>query len=289
MPDLPGTTAKHDIEMYKKLFTEPTLCPDMIKIYPCTVIKSAKLYEWLKDGRYTPYSDKELFDALLKMKLMTPRYCRISRLIRDIPSNEIEAGNKITNLREKLLKELHKRGQKCECLRCREIGRHTDDVSKKTKPKLFIKTYTTYGGTEYFLTFEDPKRIAVYGFLRLRIPVNNFKWSRSKQKNPGIVTSLLSTLRYSKLFDLMPEIRDAAFVRELHVYGSLVGIGKHSAKDSQHKGLGKKLMKKAECITKENGFEKLAVISGVGVRGYYRKLGYRKIGTYMVKRLTVNY
>ncbi|MBP9694879.1 MAG: tRNA uridine(34) 5-carboxymethylaminomethyl modification radical SAM/GNAT enzyme Elp3 [Candidatus Magasanikbacteria bacterium] len=269
MPDLPSTTPEHDVTMYKSLFSDPGLKPDMVKIYPNTVIKSAELYQWFLDGRYKPYGEEGLFAALLEMKLATPRYCRISRLIRDIPETEIEAGNKITNLREALEKELHRRGQKCVCLRCREISRQQKQLTnlqtyKLTNPQLFIETYDTIGGTEYFLTFEDPERIAVYGFLRLRIS--------TEQQN-------------EKIIELIPEIKGCAFIRELHVYGQLVSIGKHDDEASQHKGLGRQLVEAAEKIAKENGFEKVAIISGVGVRDYYRKLGYGKVGTYMVKQL----
>lgn len=267
MPDLPGTTPEHDVVMYKSLFSDPGLKPDMVKIYPNTVIKSAELYQWFLDGRYKPYGEEGLFDALLQMKLATPRYCRISRLIRDIPETEIEAGNKITNLREALEKELHKRGQKCVCLRCREINRQKNNKQlaiSNQPPKLFVDTYETIGGTEYFITFEDPNRIAVYGFLRLRI-------STEPQNE--------------KIIELIPEIKDCAFIRELHVYGQLVSIGEHDDEASQHKGLGRQLVEAAEKIAKENGFAKVAIISGVGVRDYYRKLGYGKVGTYMVKNL----
>lgn len=263
MPDLPGTTAQHDINMYQDIFDDLGLRPDMVKIYPCTVIKSAELYSWLQDGTYTPYGDSGLFDALLEMKIRTPRYCRISRLIRDIPSDVIEAGNKITNLREALEKELHKRGQKCVCLRCREIGRQQKNIPVDTVPEFFVDEYDTIGGREYFITLEDPERTAVFGFLRLRIP-------SAGDSN-------------EKLEAFIPEIKDCAFIRELHVYGTLVKIGEQSSLDSQHKGLGKKLMAKAEEITKVNSWKKVAVISGVGVRGYYEKLGYTKEGTYMVK------
>ncbi len=264
MPDLPGSSPEHDIEMYKTIFSDPGLCPDMIKIYPNTVIKSAELYQWWKDGRYKPYGDEGLFRALLAMKLATPRYCRISRLIRDIPSNEIYAGNTITNLREDLSKELKEQGKKCVCLRCREIGRQKDIMDANEEPQLFIDEYETIGGTEYFLSLEDKERIAVYGFLRLRIP--------SSDQNKDLIK-------------LIPEIKKAAFVRELHVYGTLVSIGKRNELASQHKGVGKRLMKEAENLVKAKKGNKIAVISGVGVRGYYRKLGYRKIGTYMIKRL----
>ncbi len=282
MPDLPGSSPDHDIEMYKDLFNDLALRPDMVKIYPCAVIKSAELFQWLEDGRYVPYGEEGLFRALLEMKKSTPRYCRISRLIRDIPSDEIEAGNKITNLREALEKELHARGEKCVCLRCREIGRQIKNLgsppyeggvrggfSKQTnmpKPQIFVESYETIGGTEYFITLEDSERIAVFGFLRLRIPDKMF------EGNP-------------KIFEYLPEIKDAAFIRELHTYGQLVGIGKTEDGASQHTGLGKQLMAKAEEIAKENGYEKVAVISGVGVKGYYRKLGYKNEGTYVTKKL----
>jgi elongator complex protein 3 len=285
MPDLPGTTPEHDIEMYKLLFSDPSLRPDMVKIYPNTVIPSAELYQWLLNGRYKPYGDEGLFRALLEMKLATPRYCRISRLIRDIPANEITAGNKITNLREDLSAELKRRGQKCVCLRCREIGRQVTTLLPNhltTLPKLFIDTYKTTGGTEYFLSFEDPSRSAVYAFLRLRIP------SMDKGVTNGSSSSTDRELPFATpmLYNLLPKIKDCAFVRELHTYGQQLSIGKKDQKASQHKGLGKKLMQEAERITEKNGFKKIAVISGVGVRGYYRKLGYRKSGTYMVKNLS---
>lgn len=273
MPDLPGTTPDHDIEMYKILFSDTGLKPDMVKIYPNTVIKSAELYQWFIDGKFTPYSEQELFRALLAMKVETPRYCRISRLIRDIPSNEIYAGNTITNLRETLEKELHKQGKLCICLRCREIGRQVKNLPLNAEPELFVDEYETIGGKEYFISFEDSERKAVFGFLRLRIPFKN------KQQTDAIEKQV------KELKKTVAGIKDCAFIRELHVYGTLVGIGKQNIVATQHKGVGKKLMKAAEDIVKQNDYKKVSVISGVGVRGYYRKLGYKKIGTYMVKTL----
>ena len=273
MPDLPGTTPEHDVEMYQSLFSDEGLKPDMMKIYPNTVIPSAELYQWYLDGRYKPYGEENLFNALLQMKLATPRYCRISRLIRDIPAHEIVAGNKITNLREALMAELKKRGQSCQCLRCREVGRNKEitKLGNEGKPRLFVESYETTGGTEYFLSFEDPQRIAVFAFLRLRLPhLTNLGNSENSE-------NLLHTL--------LPEIRDCAFIRELHTYGQQLSLGKHQDDAAQHKGLGKRLVEEAERIATQAGFKKMAVISGVGVRGYYRKLGYRKIGTYMVKTL----
>ncbi len=270
MPDLPGTTPEHDVEMYKEIFTDPGLRPDMIKIYPNTVIKSAELYQWFLDGRYKSYGDEGLFRALLEMKLATPRYCRISRLIRDIPATEIENGNIITNLREMLEYEIKKQGKHCECLRCREVYRQKDKIDPKVEPQIFVDTYETIGGTEYFISMEDKNRIAVYGFLRLRIPHAD-----------GIPDSSPVVA----LKNILPELKDAAFVRELHVYGQLIEIGKTDTRGSQHKGYGKRLMAEAERMVREKGIKSLAVISGVGVRGYYEKLGYKKEGTYMIKSI----
>lgn len=262
MPDLPGTTPEHDVEMYNTVFDDPGLRPDMIKIYPNTVIETAELYEWFKDGRYKPYGDEGLFWALKEMKKATPRYCRISRLIRDIPSDKIKGGNIVTNLREMLTTSMKEAGEICHCLRCREIGRHLD-LDGDITPTLFVDEYETDGGMEYFITYEDPQRRAVFGFCRLRVPTER---SKSIEKE-------------------MPELKDAAFVRELHVYGQLVAIGKKKELATQHKGFGKKLMAAAEDIVRKNNMKKVAVISGVGVRGYYRKLRYRLSGTYMVKSL----
>lgn len=197
------------------------------------------------------------------MKIYTPRYCRISRLIRDIPDNEIEAGNKVTNLRQNLKAEMEKKGLKCQCLRCREIGHQNTLVPKHPStltPKLFVEKYETIGGDEYFLSFEDKKRDVVFGFLRLRLPNPEFRTIGSELLTPNF-----------------------ALIRELHVYGQLVQIGKQKSGASQHTGLGKKLLQEAEKIAKKAGYKKIAVISGVGVRDYYRRFGYRKRNTYLVK------
>ena len=272
MPDLPGTTAKHDVEMYQSLFTDPGFKPDMVKIYPCTVIKSAPLYKWHKSGKYKPYPEKKLFEALMEMKSATPRYCRISRLMRDTPTGDIEASNSITNLREYLDSEMKKRGLKCKCLRCREVGHIMKTLKhesiKALAPKLFVDEYETTDGKEYFLSFEDTKRQVVFAFLRLRLP------SISKRGAGG------------ELDKVLPETKDSSFIRELHTYGQLLDLGTKNKSASQHKGLGKKLVLEAESISKKNKYKKIAVISGVGVRGYYRKLGYKKQGTYMMKTLT---
>jgi elongator complex protein 3 len=249
MPNLPGATPKKDLENYKKVFADQNFCPDMVKIYPCAVIPGSKLWNIWNRGEYKPYSEKTLMELLLAIKVATPPYARISRLIRDIPSQSISAGNKITNLREYLQKELERRGLQCKCLRCREIG-HAKSVDLKSKPKLFVTKYRASDGMEYFVSFEDAHRKIVYSFLRLRLP----------------------------------EKSDIAYIREVHTYGQMVELGERT-KYIQHTGLGKKMIKKAEHIAKKSSVKKIYIISGIGVRNYYRKLGYGLKKTYMVKKI----
>ena len=261
MPDLPGSTPAKDLAMFKKLFTDPNFQPDQIKIYPTVVNEYAPLSKLFKEGLYKPYSEKQLLELLLKIKLIIPYYVRINRLIRDIPKESIIAGNKITNLRQYLSEELKKRGQKCKCMRCREAKEDLDDIKKA---KLFTIKYKASKGTEYFISYESPKRDKLYSFLRFRI--NN-------DKN-----------------NFIPELRSASLVRELHTYGQLVPVNLpvrrgFTPRRAQHQGFGKRLMKIAEELTKKQGLEKIAVIAGIGVRPYYEKLGYRLQGTYMVKQL----
>lgn len=263
MPQLPQATPAKDLKMMLEVFENPDYRPDMIKIYPCTVIAGTELYDWLKRGEYKTYSDKQLVEMLIKFKTQIPRYCRVSRLIRDIPSNHIKAGNMMTNLRQVIQNEMKKRGLKCNCLRCREAGHQTftnplstkgktDGAVAINKIKMFIDKYEASDGVEYFLSFEDSKRTTVYAFCRLRV---------TKDKN-----------------SFYP-----AFIRELHTYGQLTQISTKG--EVQHTGLGKQLVAQAEKITNKTKIKKLAVISGVGVRGYYRKLGFKLENGYMVKTL----
>ncbi|OIO51579.1 tRNA uridine(34) 5-carboxymethylaminomethyl modification radical SAM/GNAT enzyme Elp3 [Candidatus Uhrbacteria bacterium CG_4_10_14_0_8_um_filter_58_22] len=264
MPQLPGATPESDLRMLRGVFSSPDYRPDMIKIYPCAVLKTAELYDWWKSGRYRPYSDAGLLETLIAIKKELPHYCRVSRVIRDIPSPSIVAGNSVTSLRQVVEKEMKTRGLACRCLRCREIGRvaQSDPDILSAKPTLFDDIYEASGGTEHFLSFEDPERRAVFAFCRLRLPGN-----------------------VSDQHNLPPEIRGAALLRELHTYGHLVPIDGHSPKSAQHHGHGRRLMDEAEQLARQSGFKRMAVISGVGVRAYYRKLGYRRRGTYMIKCL----
>lgn len=261
MPDLPGSTPAKDLAMFKYVFKSPDLQPDQIKIYPCVVNEFAELYSWYKEKKYKPYTKKQLLDLLLAVKKIVPPYMRINRLIRDIPEESIIAGNKITNLRQYLQIELKKQGASCHCLRCREVR---DDKYELKDLELVRREYEASGGQEIFLSFENKDRSKVYAFLRLRF--------NHDLKN-----------------NIFPELANASIVRELHVYGQMVPVYDESLDDeigkTQHLGLGKRLMQEAEKITQDRQIKKIAVISGIGVRNYYRKLGYKLQGTYLTKSL----
>lgn len=256
MPNLPGSSPQKDIKMYKELFLKSDFQPDMVKIYPCVVTKNSKIYSWFKNGKYKPYSDKQLFRVLLKMKEATPPYVRIIRIIRDIPAESIIAGGKISNLRQNLQKQLAEIGKKCQCIRCREIKNINSKIENQ---KLKIRQYNGSGGVEYFLSFEDAKEDKLLAFLRLRF------------------------CAASDVIDIFPELKDCAIVREIHTYGELAPVNIKGR--VQHLGLGKKLIKAAEEIVLKNEYKKIAVIAAIGTRGYYKKLGYKLNGDYMIKLL----
>ena len=256
MLNLLGSNPKKDIAMFKELFLNPDFRPDMLKIYPCMVIKGTKLYGQWKAGKYKPYTDRQLIDIIKKAKQYVPEYCRIVRVIRDIPAESIEAGSKASNLRQTIHEEMKREGLKCRCIRCREIG----NIKLETRNiKLKRLDYEASGGKEIFLSFDDIKHDKLAALLRLRLCLE----SRSLN------------------------IEKTAIIRELHTYGEAVPLFRdRDSKHAQHHGLGKRLVKEAERIAqKEFGAKKIAVISGVGVHGYYAKLGYKLRDTYMVKSL----
>lgn len=259
MVGLPGSDLRKDFEIFRELFSNSSFLPDQIKIYPCVVTKNASLYKWYKNGRYKPYQEEELIELLIKIKKIVPPYVRIIRVIRDIPTTSIIAGNKVSNLREILLEIMENKGTSCQCIRCREIGN-----KKIISFKFITRSYDTASGKEYFLSYEDTKQNKIIAFLRLRLPYN---------KNTD------------EIYKNFPALKNAALIREVHTYGPAVKISKREKDAAQHIGLGKKLIKKAEQISRRNGFQKIAVISGIGVRNYYRKQGYKLKETYMVKKL----
>lgn len=254
MPGLYGSTPKLDREMFKKIFTNSNFQPDQIKIYPTIVSKYAKLYKLWQSGQYKPYDDLTLKNLLKKIKLLCPPNIRITRLFRDIPRQSIYGGMQITNIRQIIQEELKAEKKKCRCIRCREPkGKAADPKQAKLKKR----EYRASRGKEIFLSFESNDESVIYAFCRIRFPAH---------KNSNHYISAL---------------RNAALIRELHTYGELIPISKKGK--VQHKGLGKQLMEKAELLAKKNGYKKIAVISGIGVREYYRKLGYKLEDEYMVK------
>ena len=257
MPNLPGSNLEKDEKMFTELFNNPDFQPDFLKIYPCVVVKEAPLYKiWLK-GKYHPYSDRQLINLLVKVKQKIPIWCRIIRIYRDIPSNKIIAGSKISNLRQIIVQELKKQEKKCVCIRCREVR---GKLLSKDKLKIFRQDYLASNGKEVFLTFEDKARSYLYSLLRLRL----------SKENPELA---------------FPILKNAAIMREIHTYGETIGFNQKIKTSPQHRSLGKELIKASEKIALSEGFKKMAVIAGVGSRNYYRMLGYRLKNTYMIKNL----
>ncbi len=256
MPGLPTMTPQDDINDFKKLFQDDELKPDMLKIYPSLVIEHTPLYKQYLQGQYAPYSDEDMIHVLTEVKKMIPRWIRIMRVQREISPQEIIAGPKSGNLRQIVHENLRKQGVSCKCIRCREIG-----FSKDPQKELFLhrENYTSSGGNEVFLSFDDSLD-RIYGFLRLRKP--------SSKTHRREVTE------------------NTCIVRELHIYGKSLKIGQREEDQIQHSGLGRKLMNEAEKISKEEfDAKKVLVISAVGTREYYRKIGYVSDGPYMAKRL----
>ncbi len=249
MQNLLGATPETDLQDIKTIFTNPDYCPDHIKIYPCVVVKSAPLYRVWQKQQYQPYSKKQLTELLAEIKDQVPYYCRIERLVRDIPENSIEAGNTVTNLRQ----IMQDKGVKCKCIRCREPKADTSGIDKA---KLFIEEYEASQGKEYFISYEAEDRSKIFGFVRLRSQDLEKHWYE--------------------------ELQDCALIRELHVYGRLVPISEEK-NAVQHKGFGRKLLAEAEKIAQQQGYKKIAVIAGVGVRKYYEKHNYKLEQEYMIK------
>jgi len=256
MPNLPGSTPKKDVEMAKQMFTDERFQPDTLKLYPCIVLPNTQLYAEWKRGEYKTYDDETLIDTLIKIKQHVPRYCRIDRLVRDITKAWTISGTKNTNMRQIVNNRMKKLGLTCNCIRCREIKDNAK--SNNDNPILKLEKYKANDGRELFLSFEANNYL--YAMLRLRFP--------GKKTNR-----------------LFPVLDNAALIRELQVFGQQATVSAAQTSKTQHKSLGKRLVAKAEEIAKREGYKKIAIISGVGVRDYYRKLGYELEDTYMVKGL----
>lgn len=255
MPNLYGSTPKEDIKDFKKVFSKREFRVDEIKVYPCSLIQSAQLMKYYKNGSWKPYTKAELLYVLCEIYKLVPQYCRVTRMVRDIPSTDIVDGNKLTNFRQIVEKELKDNGVKLKDIRSREI-RHRK--VKKEDLKLKVIKYKTSVGDEYFLQYVT-KNNNIAGFLRLSLPVTKSNFIK--------------------------ELESCSVIREVHVYGEAVDVGKIKIGKAQHLGLGKSLIKKAEKISKRHKFSKIAVISSIGTRQYYSKLGYNLIELYQVKEL----
>ena len=258
MPGLPTMTPEEDVSDFKKLFDDPSFRPDMLKIYPTLVIEGTPLYQSFKDGKYIPYSDQDMIKVLTDIKKMIPRWVRIMRMQREISSDQIIAGPKLGNLRQIVQGNLKKLNLSCKCIRCREAGLSEDEISVDDI-KLNRENYESSGGQEVFLSYDDSQD-RIFGFLRLRKP---------------------SSLAHRK-----EVTQNTCIVRELHVFGKSLRLGERDGDSIQHLGLGKNLMSQAEKIAKEEfDAKRLLVISAVGTREYYRKIGYSPLGPYMSKEL----
>lgn len=258
MPGLPGSIPQHDLELSRMMFEDEMFKPDGLKLYPTMVVENTVLYEWYRTGIYQPYENEVMINLLADIKALVPKYVRISRVLRDIPAKYIVAGLK-DSLREPLKLVMEERGLNCKCIRCREYGHKARAGLPVGRPVLDRIDYKASGGHEIFLSFED-EFMTLFGLLRLRI-----------QKNPAINPGFNG---------------DTALVRELHVYGPEVALGNKDIEAIQHKGMGRALLAEAEHIALgEFGINRLAILSGVGAREYYRNEGYKLENGYMVKEL----
>ena len=249
MPGLPYSNEEKDLKLFKEIFDNEVFRPDQLKIYPCQVVSDSPLARTHKIIKFKPYSEEKTKEILSKMMQMIPDYCRVMRIMREFPKEKLIDGLIRLDLRKDIEDEFRNKGLKIKEIRMREVGFNKEDLNLDVKLKII--EYKASGGKEFFLEFVN-KDDVLFGLLRLRLS------------------------------------NGRAMVRELYVYGQSLKLGKNQDNAAQHKGIGKLLMKNAEKITKENKIEKLLVISGVGVREYYRNLGYSLEDPYMVKRILIS-
>ena len=260
MPGLPGMDEEREIRNFKRVFNNPGFKPDYLKIYPTLVTEGTELNEMWARGEYRAISDEDAVGLLASIKSFVPEWVRMQRIQRDIPAQQILDGVRKSNIRQLARERLMQNGGACRCIRCREVGHNILQGREPDVDNIDLKTvsYDCCGGKEHFIAFEDRVQDILIGFIRLRFP------DRPHRK----------------------ELENAALGRELHVYGSMVPVGdKAEGHDWQHRGYGAELVAHAEKIARDAGYSKLAITSGIGVRGYYQRLGYERDGVYMSKRL----
>ena len=260
MPGLPGSAPEKDLEMSRTLFADDRFKPDGLKLYPTMVVEGTELEKWYREGRYQPYDDDVMVNLTIDIKSIVPKYVRISRVLRDIPSKFIVAGLK-DSLRDIVRERMKNDGIECRCIRCREYGHRAQAGWEIREPRLVREDYTAAGGREIFLSFEDEKE-TLFGLLRLRI-----------QSRPVPVLSGTDG--------------NHAVIRELHVFGPEVPLNEQSTQSVQHKGLGRALLLEAERIARDEFHaDRMVILSGTGAKEYYRAgFGYRPERDYMVKDL----
>ncbi|MCE1253591.1 MAG: tRNA uridine(34) 5-carboxymethylaminomethyl modification radical SAM/GNAT enzyme Elp3 [Anaerolineae bacterium] len=270
MPNLLGATPESDRADFARLWNafggqSGGICPDEIKIYPTQLLENTDLYQYWKQGKYQPYSTEELIQLVADVKATIPPYCRVNRVIRDISSNHVVEGNRRTSLRQDALDELARRGLACQCVRCREIrGQHVDPANLHLDDLVYHPAHAE----EHFLSFvTGDNRIA--GYLRLSLPEED----ENNPYPPGLPA------------DLFSDLRGAALIREVHVYGQSLAVGSEQSGAAQHAGLGKRLLQHAEEIARRRGFRRMAVIAAIGTRLYYQSRGFERGELYMVKEL----
>ena len=260
MPGLPGATPELDMELSKQLFTDERFRPDGLKLYPTMVVEGTELEKWYREGRYQPYDNETMVNLTVGIKSIVPRYVRISRVLRDIPSKFIVAGLK-DSLRDIAREKMKKESLECQCIRCREYGHRAQTGWEIGEPHLVRTDYEASGGKEILLSFEDEGE-TLFGLLRMRIPSVPSSLSIDNDGNDAII-------------------------RELHVFGPQVPLSEKREEAAQHKGLGKALLQEAERIASEEfRSQRMVILSGTGAREYYRtEFGYYLEGDYMVKSL----
>ncbi|MEA3308788.1 MAG: tRNA uridine(34) 5-carboxymethylaminomethyl modification radical SAM/GNAT enzyme Elp3 [Chloroflexota bacterium] len=258
MPNLYGATLTSDLLDFARLWDDPAMRPDELKIYPTALLEGTELYTLWQEGKYQPYAEEDLIELVTQCKLLIQPYCRANRIMRDIPANYIVAGSKKSNLRQIVQQRMKKRGLTCRCIRCREIRGHTREQSIK-QVQLETLTYQTEGTQEYFLQYLTPEQ-RLAGFLRLSLPTT------PRKELP------------------IPEIQQAAMIREVHVYGPAQGLGEQG-RGGQHHGLGTRLLARASEIAKNAGFGELAVIAAVGTWNYYQERGFEHGELYLLRKL----
>lgn len=252
MPNMPGSDIAADRRMFETIFTDARFRPDFLKIYPTLVTPGSEIEALYRNGEYAPYTEEEMVGLVAYAKSLIPEYTRLQRIQRDIPAKLIVAGSRHSNFRQLAASRLKEQGRRCRCIRCREIGRAPSDC----EPELRTFTYDCCGGTEHFISAVAGD--SLIGFSRLRFPSEPF----------------------------FPYLNGAALMRELHVYGSIVPVGKKAEDEEyQHRKFGMELLRKAEEIARDAGFSRFAIMSGIGVRPYYRRQGYEREGPYMAKDL----